>query len=283
MKSRHWWSCGLLVALTTLGHAAEDPARSCGVAHTRLQAGFAKSALALAPLLCKDPAQFNERATALVDKTNRKIAGFNEKFASYGCDADVVFPVADKDTTQVALVLRTELRADQLDRFCNGLDDADPVSSPLHCGNGIVDTGEACDAGGQSATCDFDCTLPACGDGEVNAAAGEQCDDGPGGVCPDNCQVPFCGDGAVEGVEQCDDGNSVQTDGCKNDCTLAYCGDSFLRTGVEQCDDGNLVLTDACANCSIATCGDGFIRTGVEECDDGNATSGDGCSFCQTD
>jgi hypothetical protein len=31
------------------------------------------------------------------------------------------------------------------------------------CGNGVTDPGEACD--GVSATCDVDCTTPACGDG----------------------------------------------------------------------------------------------------------------------
>lgn len=46
------------------------------------------------------------------------------------------------------------------------------------CGDGVVDAGEECDTAGPSATCDADCTTPACGDGERNAAAGEGCDDG---------------------------------------------------------------------------------------------------------
>ncbi len=46
------------------------------------------------------------------------------------------------------------------------------------CGNGVVDPGEACDAGAESADCDADCTKPMCGDGLRNAAAGEGCDDG---------------------------------------------------------------------------------------------------------
>lgn len=44
------------------------------------------------------------------------------------------------------------------------------------CGDGIVQPGEDCDTGGESATCNADCTTAMCGDGVINAAAGEQCD-----------------------------------------------------------------------------------------------------------
>jgi cysteine-rich repeat protein len=58
------------------------------------------------------------------------------------------------------------------------------------CGNGILDPGEQCDFGGQTAFCDSDCTLAVCGDGLVNPAAGEQCDDGPRNGSPgDPCSV----------------------------------------------------------------------------------------------
>jgi cysteine-rich repeat protein len=52
-----------------------------------------------------------------------------------------------------------------------------PVAREL-CGNGSVDADEACDASGASAECDADCSAVRCGDGSVNAAAGEECDDG---------------------------------------------------------------------------------------------------------
>jgi len=32
--------------------------------------------------------------------------------------------------------------------------------------------------------------------------------------------APRCGNGIREGDEQCDDGNSIDTDDCRNDCTL---------------------------------------------------------------
>ncbi len=61
------------------------------------------------------------------------------------------------------------------------------------CGNGVVDPGEACDDGGQSATCDADCSLAVCGDGVVNTAAGEKCDHGGNGTsCAPDCSATVC-------------------------------------------------------------------------------------------
>jgi cysteine-rich repeat protein len=52
--------------------------------------------------------------------------------------------------------------------------------------------GEECDVGGESALCDSDCTLPVCGDGHLNRANNEQCDDG----------------------------NRIDDDACSNQCTV---------------------------------------------------------------
>jgi len=70
------------------------------------------------------------------------------------------------------------------------------------CGNGIVEEGEDCDGdgnstGGETATCNIDCTLSSCGDGILNSTAGEQCDDG-GNIdsdgCSANCQIETNGE-----------------------------------------------------------------------------------------
>jgi len=61
-------------------------------------------------------------------------------------------------------------------------DDSDDCTSACTlatCGDGHLHAGvEACDAAGESADCNADCSPAACGDQIVNAAAGEQCDDG---------------------------------------------------------------------------------------------------------
>ena len=99
-----------------------------------------------------------------------------------------------------------------------GEDKPDPV-----CGNNVVEPGEQCDQGGQTAKCDADCTWAGCGDGVLNPLKLEGCDDGnktDGDGCSAVCQVePFCGDGVVDPGEECDDGNNHSGDACEYDCT----------------------------------------------------------------
>jgi cysteine-rich repeat protein len=80
------------------------------------------------------------------------------------------------------------------------------------------------------------------------------------------------------GVEECDDGNLEDADGCSGRCQAEVCGNGRVDAG-EACDDGNEFQTDACLNsCVAASCGDGHVRAGVEECDDNNQIDGDGCA-----
>ena len=89
--------------------------------------------------------------------------------------------------------------------------------------------------------------------------------------------TPRCGDGIRQGSEQCDDGNTVNGDGCDNNCTFTACGNG-VKTAGEQCDDGNHTDGDGCdSNCTTTACGNGIV-TPPEECDDGNLVNGDGCS-----
>ncbi|MBI5754996.1 DUF4215 domain-containing protein, partial [Candidatus Peregrinibacteria bacterium] len=67
--------------------------------------------------------------------------------------------------------------------------------------------------------------------------------------------TPICGDGHVDADEECDDGNTIDTDSCSNACKIPtvtpLCGNGIVETG-EQCDDGNTVDTDNCRNnCTI--------------------------------
>jgi cysteine-rich repeat protein len=126
---------------------------------------------------------------------------------------------------------------------------------------------------------------------------------------------PSCGNGTIDttwlpsgtpSTEQCDDGNTIDGDGCSSTCTVEtgwscsgtpstcapICGDG-LAVGGEQCDDGNTEAGDGCSpTCTVepgyscllgipwtcyAVCGDGLIVDG-EGCDDGNEADGDGCS-----
>ena len=97
-----------------------------------------------------------------------------------------------------------------------------PVEVPGVCGDGMLDDGEACDAG------------PANDDG---------------GDCTTTCEVAFCGDGRIRvGVEDCDEGAANADDAaCTASCRVATCGDGLLWSGVEDCDDGNDTAHDGCS------------------------------------
>jgi cysteine-rich repeat protein len=95
-------------------------------------------------------------------------------------------------------------------------------------------------------------------------------------------QPSACGDGVPDPFEECDDGNSIPTDACTDECHNAFCGDGIRWEGVEECDDGNPFPNDFCNACLLPVCGDGIVA-GDEECDDENDVPGDGCTDCLID
>jgi cysteine-rich repeat protein len=112
---------------------------------------------------------------------------------------------------------------------------------PDHCGDHVLDVGEACDDGNadDADACRVDCALARCGDGVVFAGV-EGCDDPTGvtGRCRADCSLVTCGDGIVDPGEGCDDGDGDDSDDCPSLCVPARCGDGFVRAGVEECDLG---------------------------------------------
>ena len=94
---------------------------------------------------------------------------------------------------------------------------------------------------------------------------------------------PGCGNGVLDALEECDDGNQVDNDACRNTCVAAACGDGVVQMGVEFCDEAMLngTYNHCAADCTKLgpSCGDKVVDGGNgETCDDGNKVDGDGCS-----
>ena len=137
---------------------------------------------------------------------------------------------------------------DGIDNDCDTSVDEDGAC-PSVCGNGDVESGEACDDG----------QPPANGDGcsaTCSIEIGWQCVGQQPSVC-----TTVCGDGIlIEGVEACDDLNPNPGDGCSASCAIEH----------------GFYCIDTPSVC-FSTCGDGIIASN-EQCDDADAEPADGCS-----
>ena len=127
------------------------------------------------------------------------------------------------------------------------------VRAPI-CGDGFLTPPEQCEDGNTQGGdgCTSECALEFCGDGVVNDDGAEQCEPPGTPTCTDACilREPVCGDVLVTSPETCDDGNTIEGDGCSSNCALEsapFCGDGELDDD-EDCDDGNLIAGDGCSS-----------------------------------
>jgi cysteine-rich repeat protein len=128
-----------------------------------------------------------------------------------------------------------------------------------YCGDGVTDNGESCDTGGwdtgpENTGCNgATCTFAMCGDGYLNNAAGEQCDDGTGkcNATSTNSGAACTYDGDCTGTGAQCVGNSNNSDTCRPNCQLPKCGDGITDPGRgETCDGG----PTGSATCTTSCC-----------------------------
>ncbi|CAK74202.1 unnamed protein product (macronuclear) [Paramecium tetraurelia] len=180
----------------------------------------------------------------------------------------------------------------QCPAHCLTCDSLTTLPCPDVCGDGIISGVEECEDGNTIQydgcfNCKYQCQ-PQC----TKCIKGQCFECATGGwfidplITPWQCKVR-CGDQLISGDEQCDDGNTSDTDGCK-DCKY------FCRIGCSSCD----YTTNTCLSCALPgfvpksyycqnVCGDGLVVVDPngffqEQCDDGNTINYDGCSSsCQ--
>jgi cysteine-rich repeat protein len=126
--------------------------------------------------------------------------------------------------------------------------------------------------------CGTDCNIPqVCGNGLVQ-------DREYTGTFPIEGQQQQCRDewthtGRGCSFEECDDGNSVNGDGCDSICMVEACGNYQVQAG-ERCDDGNTDNGDGCSEtCQPEyTCGNSSIEPPFEQCDPPRSGAGKICT-----
>jgi hypothetical protein len=141
-------------------------------------------------------------------------------------------------------------------------------AASAECGNGVRETGEACD---QSDLGGFTC-------GSVGYAAGTL-------ACEPSCLFdftgcvanPVCGNGVVEINEECDNGpqnSDTVPDACRTNCKSARCGDDVIDI-FEDCE-GN-TFYDGIKNCKDLGYEGGTLKCDPDYCeiDDSRCDEGD--------
>lgn len=156
------------------------------------------------------------------------------------------------------------------DEICDGLDnDCDGlVDEGAKCGSHFSICGDGiCGLMENPISCPEDCSV------SVSVCGDEICGFGEDGIsCPEDCPIPVCGDdicdpgelvitcgnGILEPGEECDDGNTVDGDGCSATCELECIAEPEVCDGIDNncdglVDEGLTQSTGELGACSINT------------------------------
>ncbi len=150
----------------------------------------------------------------------------------------------DGCTNFCRLVLGEDLCGNGIDDDGNGLtDEGCECSASTACNAGMV-----CSAGACLTQCESDTDCPALNHCNVDS-----------GLCVSDDATGVCGNAIVEAGEMCDDGNSVDDDGCNNQCTFGGVGGEICGNGID--DDGDGQLDNGCSCTMNVDCPAGHTCT----------------------
>ena len=153
----------------------------------------------------------------------------------------------------------------------------DDGSTPVDGGDEFVDCTGMADGvpcGGGAFLCiGGSCSPSSCGDGYIDTAAGEECEDG-NSASGDGCEPSNCTFSCATDAD-CDDGNPCNGE---ETCSASMSCEAAAPVAGGDCDleDGSTGVCTAGGLCASLDCGNGTVEAG-EDCDDGNADNADGC------
>jgi cysteine-rich repeat protein len=205
-----------LVDSTCLDKSSQKLALMFSKAETKGGCGASGNALAV-------EAQVDEQVSAVVSAIP-----VGADVTSRACAAAKIKAAAKKSKSRLGCFVKAEKKAAGVDSAC-----LDKVEAKFNAAFAKVDGRGGCasvdDAAAIEGLVDLGISnviaevLPLCGDDIVTGS--EQCDGADDEACPGECLSSClcagdCGNGVAEIGEECDDGNNVSGDGCRDDCTL---------------------------------------------------------------
>ena len=163
------------------------------------------------------------------------------------CPGDLVIDSEGKCVENDECTLETD-NCDDNATCSNTVDSFTCACNDYYDGDGVTCT--YCD---QDATCGSDCTqcdvaTPKCKDNSgtttcVECLTNDDCTDPQTCNTTTNlCVDEYCGDGIKNGTEECDDGDSDDGDGCKNNCTIGSCSHNLYMSSSDF--DTDVVYAD---------------------------------------
>lgn len=224
-------------------------------------------------VVCDASALGGSATQALFDDGTNGDATAGDNTFAFATTVGAAIPAGDK--TVACTVTDAQARRTAIDL---------PVSVLPQCGDGVVESTEACDdddldpGDGCSATCTIEpgytCTgsPSVCTDVDECAMGTDTCSDNAScqntaGSFTCACNSGYEGDGMTcTDVDEC----ATETDTCDDNATCTNTPGTFTCA----CNDG--YSGDGMTCVADSACGDGTIATG-EQCDDGDTDDGDGC------